>query len=538
MVETLTVENPLLEGLFEEKKPESFSLVIFGAHGDLTKRKLIPSIYALYVQDMLPENFAIVGSSRTKMNDDEFREMMKESVIKYSDNVEFKEDSWKIFAGSLYYRPGNAKQDDYYSFLQDELNTIGEKHGLANRNIFYLSTPPSLYKPIIENLSSSGLVTRRRKNEPAWPRIVVEKPFGHDLKSALELDEVIHEVMNEHQIYRIDHYLGKETVQNIMCFRFANSIFEPLWNNNFVDHVQITNAETLGVEKRGAYYEEAGALKDMMQNHLMQLVALVAMEPPISLSPEATRDERTKVLKAMKSFETETIDQFAVRGQYDKGFVLGCEVERYRDEDKVASDSNTETFAALKLEINNWRWSGVPFYVRTGKRLEKRITEIAVQFKAPPHKLFSSMDNTGLRSIMALNSPNVLVMRIQPDQGISLKFATKQPGPTTQLRWLTMDFKYGTAFGDRTPSAYERLILDCMIGDPSLFARSDFVESSWTLLQPLIDHWASTNPESSSKCSNDSTIKHSPFPNYESGSWGPKESNDLIATTGHTWRIL
>lgn len=536
MVQSITIENPLLEGLPEEKKPESFSLVIFGAHGDLTKRKLIPAIYALFSQDMLPENFAIVGSSRTKMTDQEFRDQMKNSVISFGSDIEFKEETWSLFANNLYYRPGNAKEQDYYKFLQDELDQINQKHGLGQRNIFYLSTPPSLYQPIIENLSISGLAVKKRKNEPAWPRIVVEKPFGHDLHSALTLDEQIHEVFNEHQIYRIDHYLGKETVQNIMCFRFANSIFEPLWNNNYIDHIQITNAETLGVEERGTYYEEAGALKDMIQNHLMQLVALVAMEPPNSLSAEATRDERTKVLKAIKPFDPDQIDQFAVRGQYDQGYVLGKDVIRYRDEDKVSKESNRETFAALKLQIDNWRWSGVPFYIRSGKRLEKRITEIAVQFKAPSHQLFSNMENTGLRSIMALNSPNVLVMRIQPDQGISLKFATKQPGPTTQLRWLTMDFKYGTAFGERTPSAYERLILDCMIGDPSLFARSDFVECSWSLLQPVIDHWNKTSPEGSVK--HDSCINHKAFPNYESGSWGPQASNDLIATTGHAWRIL
>ncbi len=534
MTKSITIENPLLEGLMEENKPESFSLVIFGAHGDLTRRKLIPSIYALYLRDHLPENFAIVGSSRTEMTDTEFREKMKESVIKYGDEQELNSECWDRFAQSLYYRPGNAKQIDYYRGLEEDLDTIGNKHGCAGRNIFYLSTPPSLYMPIIENLKESGLAVKRKADEPAWPRVVVEKPFGHDLASAMALDEKIHEVLNEHQVYRIDHYLGKETVQNIMCFRFANSIFEPLWNSNYIDHVQITNAETLGVEERGAYYEEAGALKDMIQNHLMQLVALVAMEPPNSLSAEATRDERTKVLKAIRPFDLDSVDQFAVRGQYDHGYVLGNETIRYRDEDKVATDSNTETFAALKLYIDNWRWANVPFYIRSGKRLEKRITEIAVHFKAPPHELFSNMGNTGLRSIMANSSPNVLVMRIQPDQGISLKFATKQPGPTTQLRWLTMDFKYGTVFGDHTPSAYERLILDCMTGDPSLFARSDFVETSWRILTPVIEHWATTSPESASSA----PISHGPFPNYESGSWGPQAATDLVATTGHSWRVL
>ncbi|MBZ0189417.1 MAG: glucose-6-phosphate dehydrogenase [Candidatus Obscuribacterales bacterium] len=536
MLEGVTIENPLLSGLTEEKKPEPFSLVIFGAHGDLTKRKLIPAIYALYIQNLLPESFAILGSSRTAMTDEEFGNAMKESVIKYGEEIAFTEESWSRFSRCLYYRAGNATEIEYYDNLKQALDLIGKEHGTLSNHIFYLSTSPSLYQPIIKNLNLSGLAFKRKRNEPAWPRVVVEKPFGHDLGSARSLDELIHEGLNEHQVYRIDHYLGKETVQNIMCFRFANSIFEPLWNRKYIDHVQMTNAETIGVESRGPYYEEAGALKDMIQNHLMQLLALVAMEPPNSLMSEDTRDERTKVLKAIRPFKKESIEDYTVRGQYAEGFVLGNKAISYRQEDRVSPASNTETFAALKIMIDNWRWSGVPFYMRTGKRLEKRVTEIAVQFKAPPHQLFSSMSKTGLRDFINADAPNVLVMRIQPNEGISLKFATKQPGPTTQLRWLTMDFNYGTAFGNRTPPAYERLILDSLTGDPSLFARSDFVGTSWDLLQPVIDHWAKSNPESPSGRS--SLIKHVSFPNYESGSWGPEASDQLIATTGHAWRIL
>ncbi|MCA9801895.1 MAG: glucose-6-phosphate dehydrogenase [Cyanobacteria bacterium HKST-UBA02] len=538
MLEGVTIENPLLTGLSEEKRPEPFSLVIFGAHGDLTKRKLLPSLYALYIQNLLPENFAILGSSRTAMTDDEFRNALKESVVKYGEDIDFEEESWTRFSRCLYYRAGNANERSYYEELKKTLEQMAKDHGTKNSNIFYLSTPPSLYRPIIENLSKSGLSFKVRPSAegPAWPRVVVEKPFGHDLQSARDLDDLIHESLNEHQVYRIDHYLGKETVQNIMCFRFANSIFEPLWNRDYIDHIQMTNAETIGVESRGPYYEEAGALRDMIQNHLMQLLALVAMEPPNSLASEDTRDERTKVLKAIRPFEGDTIDDYAVRGQYGEGFVLGNRAIRYRDEDRVSPASNTETFAALKIMIDNWRWSGVPFYMRTGKRLEKRVTEIAVQFKAPPYELFSGMGKTGLRDFIAAESPNVLVMRIQPNEGISLKFATKQPGPTNQLRWLTMDFNYGTAFGSRTPPAYERLILDSLTGDPSLFARSDFVATSWSLLQPVLDHWARTSPDGHKDRS--SGVRHLAFPNYESGSWGPRASDELIGTTGHAWRVL
>lgn len=535
MVQGLTIENPLLEGLPDEKRPDPFAMVIFGAHGDLTKRKLIPAIYALYVQNLLPENFAIVGTSRTEKTDEEFRDQMRESVIKYGEGVTLENASWERFSKSLYYRPGNAKDAASYADLKTTLDELKEKHGTQGHHIFYLSTSPSLYSPIIENLARAGLATKRKTHEPAWPRIVVEKPFGHDLKSARELDERLHDVLREHQIYRIDHYLGKETVQNIMCFRFANSIFEPLWTREFIDHIQITNAETLGVEDRGAYYEEAGAIRDMMQNHLMQLVALVLMEPPISLDPESTRDERIKVLKAIRPFTRETVDYYVVRGQYGKGFILGNQVTRYRDEPNVAPDSTTDTFAAMKLHVDNWRWADVPIYLRSGKRLPKRITEIAITFKRPPHRLFQELGGSGWRRSSGEDSPNVLVLRIQPDEGISLKFATKQPGMNTTLRVLNMDFRYGTAFGDKAPSAYERLILDCMIGDPSLYSRSDFVEESWKLFQPILDRWSTSQPE---EAANGHGITHRPFPNYESGSWGPKESDELIGTTGHAWREL
>ncbi len=535
MAQSTMVENPLLVGLPEEKRPEPFALVIFGAHGDLTKRKLLPALYALYVQDLLPESFAILGTSRTQMSDDQFRDAMRESVSKYSEDIELEKASWDSFAKSLFYRAGDSTDLDAYKLLSKTLDELKSSRGTMGNHIFYLSTSPSLYVPIITRLAESGLAFKRKINEPAWPRVVVEKPFGHNLSSSIELDSILHDALREHQIYRIDHYLGKETVQNIMCFRFANSIFEPIWTREFVDHIQITGAETIGVEERGPYYEEAGASRDMIQNHLMQLVALVAMEPPISLDPESTRDERVKVLKAIRPFDPDTIDDFAVRGQYGEGFVLGNRVKRYRDEDRVSPESNTDTFAALKLFIDNWRWAGVPFYLRSGKRLAKRVTEIAIQFRKPPQKLFEEMGGAALRLAKSEN-PNVLVMRIQPDDGISLRFATKQPGPTTQIRALTMDFRYGTAFGSRTPSAYERLILDSLIGDPSLFARSDFVEASWRLIDPLLEHWSKTMPGKSSR--HGTQLNHRPFPNYESGSWGPAESHELLALCGHEWREL
>ncbi len=518
MIEEKVLENPLLEGLALERHVDSLSFVIFGAHGDLTKRKLVPAMYALFLQGLLPKGFALLGTSRTPMTDEAFRNLMKESLIKFAPDLPFEEDSWARFASSLYYRSTDSSKPEGYEVIKSTLAELDSKHGTKGRHIFYLSTSPSLYLPIIQGLAASGMVTKVKASEPAWPRVVIEKPFGHDLASSIALDEHIHEVMREHQVYRIDHYLGKETVQNIMVFRFANGIFEPLWNRNHIDHIQITNAETIGVEGRGAYYQEAGALRDMIQNHLLQLLALVLMEPPIAMDAEATRDEKIKVLRCLKPLTPGTIDRYAVRGQYGAGFIVGAAVPGFREEDSVAPDAPTPTFAAIKLEVDNWRWAGVPIYIRSGKRLAKSVTEVAVHFKKAPHRLFSG------DKCEAEQQENILVMQIQPEEGISLKFATKQPGPTTMVRWLNMDFKYGTAFGARTPTAYERLILDCLIGDPSLFARTDFVEASWQYIEPLLEHWDNQKPGD--------------FPNYKAGSWGPKAADDLIGSTGHAWRKL
>jgi glucose-6-phosphate 1-dehydrogenase len=516
-------ENPLLQGLQVERRADPFAMVIVGAHGDLTKRKLLPALYALYLQDLLPKDFAIVGLSRTPMSDDQFRQVMQESLQKYSSDLQFEQPVWDRFARSLYYLPADITKSEDCQKLAAKLQELKDKHGTLGNHIFYLSTAPSLYSPSVKALAAGGLTKKCKPQQTPWPRIIVEKPFGHDLQSSEQLDDDIHEVFNEHQVYRIDHYLGKETVQNIMVLRFANGIFEPLWNYKYIDHVQITNAETLGVEDRGPYYEEAGALRDMVQNHLLQLVSLVGMEPPISLDAEATRDEKVKLLRCLRPIEKEQVDQYVVRGQYGPGYVLGQSVPGYRQENRVSPESNVETFVALKCYIDNWRWAGVPFFIRSGKRLAKSITEIAIQFTPAPHRLFHDTFKLGAEGL----SPNFLVIQIQPEEGISLKFATKQPGQANLIRWLNMDFKYGTAFGVRSPSAYERLIHDCMLGDPSLFSRTDQVDVCWKFIDPILSSWGAANKQ-----------EKPAFPNYAAGSWGPEASDNLLCSAGFAWRRL
>lgn len=519
MSQSPVIENPLKEGIRMDQTGEPCAMVILGAHGDLTKRKLLPALYALYIQDLLPAGFAVVGMSRTKMTDEEFRNSMKESIQKFATDLNFDEKVWNRFASAIYYRSSNFGKEEGFADLVSLLKELEEKHGTQGNNMFYFSTPPSLYMDIVDRLAESGLGESKPGLAAPWPRIVVEKPFGRDLKSAVELDKHIHATFSESQVYRIDHYLGKETVQNIMVLRFANAIFEPLWNRQHIDHIQITNAETIGVEGRGGYYEEAGNLRDMVQNHMLQLLALIAMEPPISMAAEATRDERTKVLRAIRPFDEKTLTEHTVRGQYSPGWIQGKEVPGYRQEDSVSPKSGTETFSALKLYIDNWRWADVPIYVRSGKRLAKSVTEVAIQFKQAPMRLFpQAAGNADDRY-----GPNILVLQIQPEEGISLKFATKQPGPTTQLRWLSMDFRYGTAFGVRSPSAYERLVHDCIMGDSTLFARTDAVEASWQLITPVLEKWHAEGSE---------------FPQYAAGSWGPEASDQLLAADGRRWRVL
>jgi len=520
MSQSPVLENPLKEGIRIERAAEPCAMVIFGAHGDLTKRKLIPALYALYIDGFLPREFCVVGMSRTKMSHEDFRKKMKESMQQFASDIALEPQKWERFESCLYYLPGHFDKEHGLDELATLLDDLGKQYGTNGNNLFYLSTPPSLYDPIIDRLAEAKLVESRPGKHSVWPRIIVEKPFGRDLNTALALDEHLHRVFKEEQIFRIDHYLGKETVQNIMVLRFANGIFEPIWNREHVDHVQITNAETIGVEGRGAYYEEAGNMRDMIQNHMLGLVSLVGMEPPISLDAEAIRDEKAKVLRCIRPFDMSKPDEFAVRGQYGPGYIAGHAVPGYREEEGVPPDSHRETFSAMTLFIDNWRWAGVPFYVRSGKRLAKHVTEICVHFKKAPHRLF----NQSLHAAAETTGPNILVMKIQPDEGISLKFLTKQPGTTTNLRWLSMDFNYGTAFGQRTPTAYERLIHDCISGDATLFSRSDAVQASWELIGPMVDYWDNN--------------KDVEMPNYAAGTWGPAESDSLLARFDDVWRTL
>ncbi|MBA3378612.1 MAG: glucose-6-phosphate dehydrogenase [Chloroflexia bacterium] len=508
--------NPLRAGLRLERIPAPCVMVIFGVTGDLTARKLMPALYDLAVGHPLPEGFSIVGVSHRDWDDATFRSEMHEAVKKGARSP-VTDDSWNLFAQGLYYVRGDFDNETVYTDLQQRLDAIdGERRAQGNR-LFYLATSPTFYAPIIKHLGASGLGKRQDiyYNRPdSWNRIVVEKPFGRDVVSARELNAQIGSVFSERQIYRIDHYLGKETVQNVLAFRFANTLFEPVWNRQYVDHVQITVAEALGVEGRGAYYEDSGALRDMMQSHILQLLAVIVMEPPALFNGNALRDEKVKVLRAVVPPTGEEVNQKTVRGQYEAGFVDGRAVGAYRDEKGVRVASRTETYAAVELGIDNWRWAGVPFYLRTGKRLPRRVTEIAIEFKQVPHLMFQSIGDLDL-------TPNVITMRIQPDEGIALKFAAKVPGATTQLRPVRMDFLYGTSFGESGPDAYERLLLDAMLGDPTLFARRDEVETAWTLMQPVLDGWDELP---------------TPVYPYESGSWGPSKADALMRRDRREWR--
>ncbi|MEK7387175.1 MAG: glucose-6-phosphate dehydrogenase, partial [candidate division NC10 bacterium] len=490
---------------------EPFSLVIFGASGDLTRRKLGPALWSLYAGRTLPEPFAIIATGRTGLSPDEFRRRMRDAIGEFARIQPPSEHVWERFAGALSYITGDPTDPALYGKLEHALKAIeAARPGPANR-LYYCATPPSLYDDIIANLGASGLA---RGSAGGVTRIVVEKPFGRDYESAKALDRQLAAAFREEQIYRIDHYLGKETVQNLLVLRFANGIFEPLWNRNHVAEVQITVAESLGVETRGAYYEEAGALRDMMQNHLLQLLCLIAMEPPVSFDAPPVRDEKNKVMRAIRPVDPARLQEVALRGQYGPGFADGRPVPGYRQEKGVAPDSKTETYAALRLIVDNWRWAGVPFYLRTGKRLKKRASEIAIRFHRTPHMIF--------RRGPAGVEPNTLVIRIQPDEGMALTVAAKTPGPDLKLGPVRLDFRYGEVFGGEPPEAYERLLLDVMHGDATLYARGDWVEQAWELLGPVLTAWAERPaPE---------------FPNYEAGSWGPAAADALIAKDGGTWR--
>jgi len=492
---------------------EPFSLIIFGASGDLTRRKLVPALWSLYAARTLPEPFAIVAVARTQMSHEEFRRRMRDAITEFARIQPPSENVWERFASALFYLSGDPTSPELYLHLEATLAHLesarpGEK-GPANR-LFYCATPPSLYDDIIQHIGSSGLA----RQDQGWRRIIIEKPFGRDYESGRALNRQLADVFSEDQVYRIDHYLGKETVQNLLVFRFANGIFEPIWNRNLVAEVQITVAESIGVETRGSYYEEAGALRDMMQNHLLQLLCLIAMEAPVTFEAERVREEKNKVLQAIRPIEMAHIDEVALRGQYGPGFVANRPVPGYRQEKGVAPDSATETYVALKLQVDNWRWAGVPFYLRTGKRLEKRVSEIAIRFRRTPHMIFR-------RSPGGVEA-NELVIRIQPDEGIALTVLAKTPGPDVKLGPVMLDFHYGEVFGGQTPEAYERLLLDAIHGDATLYARGDWVEQAWMLLDPVLKAWAH-GPASA-------------FPNYEAGSWGPAEADTFIARDGGRWR--
>ena len=496
------LDNPLLAGLPVSRRPEPCAMEIFGASGDLTKRKLFPALYSLAVRQLLPEGFGVVGVARSEETDDEFRERMKEAVQKFGRD-EFRDDVWQWLAAGMRYVATEFADERGVDRMIEVLNELDRERGTGANRVYYLAVPPTAFETIVEAIG-------KRRSEEGWTRLIVEKPFGQDLASAQELNELLHRHFDESEIFRIDHYLGKETVQNMLALRFANGIFEPIWNRQFVDHVQITVAETIGIEGRAAYYEQAGTIRDIFQNHLLQLLALTAMEPPIDFTADSVRNEKVKVIKSMHTPGPKNV----VRGQYGRGFVEGEEVPGYREEEGVDPNSMTETFVAAKLFVDDWRWADTPFYVRAGKRLARRETTIAIQFKRAPHPPFEELAAEGLR-------PNVLLIHIQPDEGVSLAIGAKVPGQGMQIRTVHMDFLYGGAFRTDMPEAYERLVLDCMRGDATLFTREDEVMEQWKLVDAIVAAWRRDRPS---------------FPNYAAGTWGPPSADELLQRDGRSWR--
>ncbi|MFL5951266.1 MAG: glucose-6-phosphate dehydrogenase [Gaiellaceae bacterium] len=497
-----TQENPLLEGLQVRRTPDPCVLVIFGASGDLTKRKLFPALYSLAYRRLLPEKFAVVGIARTEESDDDFRGRMKEAVQQFGRD-EFRDDVWETLAEGMRYIAADFSDEQGLDRLVDTVNELDEERQTGGNRVYYLAIPPSAFDTVVRAVG-------KRRSADGWARLIVEKPFGHDLASAHELNGVIEEHFSEREIFRIDHYLGKETVQNMLALRFANGIFEPIWNRQFVDHVEITVAESMGIEGRAGYYEQAGAIRDIFQNHLLQLLAITAMEPPIDFTADSVRNEKVKVLRALHTPGPKSV----VRGQYGRGFVEGEEVAGYREEEGVGHQSMTETYVAAKLYVDNWRWADTPFYVRMGKRLPRRETTIAIEFKRAPHPPFEELAAEGLR-------PNVLLVHVQPDEGVSLAIGAKVPGQGITIRTVHMDFLYGGAFRTGLPEAYERLILDAMLGDATLFTRIDEVEEQWSLVDAIVAPWARDRPA---------------FPNYPAGTWGPPSAEDLLKRDGRSWR--
>jgi glucose-6-phosphate 1-dehydrogenase len=492
-------------------KGDSCLVVIFGGTGDLTRRKLIPALFDLACVGCTMPNFQVLGIGRTKLADDDFRARLREGAATSKDTRNFSDEGWGDFADRLHYLVGDASRRDFFPHLKAKIEEL-QKQGASKNILFYISTSASLAPPIVEGLGEAGLA----RNSEGWTRIILEKPFGRDLKSAQELNEIVSHVFDENAVYRIDHYLGKETVQNIMMFRFGNSIFEPVWNRNYVEYIEITAAETLGVEGRGEFYEETGALRDMVANHMLQLLMLTAMEPPVAFDADSVREQKVQVLRAIQPMSKDDVARFTVRGQYGPGQIDGKAVPGYRQEPGVNPNSNTETYAAVEFHVDNWRWAGVPFYVRAGKRLAKPLTEVAVHFKRTPQALFS-------RNPADVHH-NVIALRIQPNEGIALSFGAKQPGQEMRAIRVDMDFSYHEAFGTDTPAAYETLLLDAMRGDATLFTRRDEVEAEWRIITPIEEAWAQ--------------LPAPQFPNYPAGSEGPESANQLIKYDRSAWRSL
>ncbi|HEX5226226.1 MAG TPA: glucose-6-phosphate dehydrogenase [Bryobacteraceae bacterium] len=495
---------------------DSCLLVIFGASGDLTRRKLIPGLYNLACVGCMNPRFEVLGVGRTEMSSEQFRAKMREGAAKSNDARDFNEAQWKEFEQRLHYFVGDINDGKFFDKLRERLGEMGKSAKIPN-HLFYVSTPASVAGPIVEGLARAGL----NRNDNGWARIILEKPFGRDLESARELNAILHKVFDEKDVFRIDHYLGKETVQNILVFRFGNSMFEPVWNRNYIDHVEITAAETVGVESRGSFYEETGALRDMVANHMLQLLALTAMEPPIAFEADAVREAKVQVLKSIRPMTVEEVAKRTVRGQYGPGQIGGKPAPGYREEPDVKRDSNVETFAAVELYIDNWRWAGVPFFIRTGKRLPKQASEVRVHFKRTPQALFASTPYDQL-------GPNVITLRIQPDDGIGIAFDAKRPGAHMRALTVEADFSYEAAFGSKGPPAYETLLLDSMRGEATLFTRHDEVEAEWRIITPIEQGWAKLPPPK--------------FPNYAAGSEGPVEADALIASDKpgdqRVWRRL
>jgi glucose-6-phosphate 1-dehydrogenase len=480
-------------------------LVVFGASGDLTSRKLLPALEQLSRRRLLPNAFAVIGVARTGLDDEGFRQLMTSAVPDAG-------PGWEEIVKHSCYVAGDYSHPDTFGALRDTLAKVEADIGSPGNRTYYLATVPAVFEEVSDGLGGAGL--NKPAHEGVASRLVIEKPFGHDLNSARELDTALHRNFSENQIYRIDHYLGKETVQNVLALRFANAIFEPLWNRRYIDHVQITVAEALGVEKRGGFYEKAGALRDIVQNHVMQVLSLTLMEPPGTITAQGIRDEKVKALRSVVIPTPEQVRTDVVRAQYDSGWSEGVAVPAYRQEPDVDPHSQTETYVAMKLEVDNWRWAGVPIYIRTGKRLPKRLTEVALQFQSVPHLAFAADESRDLR-------PNTLVLRIQPDEGVALRFGAKVPGQAFNVRDVLMDMSYGSAFLEEAPDAYERLLLDAMVGDPTLFIRSDEVDQAWQIVDPILEVWAS---------------KSVPLAGYASGTWGPRQADQLIERDGRQWR--